>query len=61
MPCVSSSGYANLFAAARGYHSGGVNASLADGSVRFFSDNTSLFVWQAMGSRSGGEVFSDNN
>jgi prepilin-type N-terminal cleavage/methylation domain-containing protein/prepilin-type processing-associated H-X9-DG protein len=61
MPCVSSSAYASLFAAARGYHTGGVNASLADGSVRFFSDNTSLFVWQGMGSRSGGEIVNPDN
>ena len=56
MPCTSSSDYPNLFAAARGYHPGGVNVSMADGSVRFVSDNINLTVWQAMGSRAAGEV-----
>jgi prepilin-type N-terminal cleavage/methylation domain-containing protein/prepilin-type processing-associated H-X9-DG protein len=46
--------------AASSYHSGGVNVCMADGSVRFFTDNINFPAWQAMGSRAGGEVFSDN-
>lgn len=42
--------------AARSRHTGGVNASLFDGSVRFVSNSIALAVWQAMGSASGGEV-----
>jgi prepilin-type N-terminal cleavage/methylation domain-containing protein len=42
-------------AAARSYHPGGVNASLADGSTRFFVNNTDLATWRALGSRDGGE------
>jgi prepilin-type N-terminal cleavage/methylation domain-containing protein len=57
MPCVQSgSPYRNMFAAARSYHVGGVNSALADGSVRFVSNNISLTLWQAMGSRGGGEI-----
>jgi len=43
-------------AAARSRHTGGVNAALADGSVRFFSNSTALTTWAAMGSMAGGEV-----
>jgi prepilin-type N-terminal cleavage/methylation domain-containing protein/prepilin-type processing-associated H-X9-DG protein len=43
-------------AAARSRHTGGVNAALCDGSVRFFSNSVSLASWSAMGSMAGGEV-----
>jgi prepilin-type N-terminal cleavage/methylation domain-containing protein/prepilin-type processing-associated H-X9-DG protein len=60
MPCQQVSGdYSGLWASARSYHTGGVNASRADGSVQFVSNNISLAVWQAMGSRGGGEVISN--
>ena len=61
MPCISrGSPYTEQHAAARSYHSGGVNISMGDGSVRFVSNNISLATWQAMGSRGAGEVISDN-
>jgi prepilin-type N-terminal cleavage/methylation domain-containing protein/prepilin-type processing-associated H-X9-DG protein len=41
---------------ARSYHPGGVNAALADGSVRFISNNIQTTTWQQLGSRSLGEV-----
>ncbi len=44
--------------AARSYHSGGVNTSFCDGSVKFIKDTINLTVWRALGSRSGGEVVS---
>ena len=44
--------------AASSYHSGGVNVCLADGSVRFVSDNIDFRTWQAMGTRAGGEPLS---
>jgi len=44
--------------AARSYHSGGVNISFADGSVRFIKGSIALTVWKAVGSRGGGEVVS---
>jgi len=33
---------------------------MADGSVRFVRDSISFTSWQAMGSRAGGEVITDN-
>jgi prepilin-type processing-associated H-X9-DG protein len=42
--------------AASSYHTGGINACLADGSVRFFSEGTTYAVWRNLGTRSGGEV-----
>jgi prepilin-type N-terminal cleavage/methylation domain-containing protein/prepilin-type processing-associated H-X9-DG protein len=42
--------------AARSEHAGGVNAALADGSVRFVIDSINLDVWRAVGTRDGGEV-----
>ena len=41
--------------AARSKHAGGVNASLCDGSVRFFSNSIDLEVWRALSSSQGGE------
>jgi len=40
---------------ARSYHPEGVNAALADGSVRWYSSTTDTAVWRALGTRSGGE------
>ena len=42
--------------AARSYHSAGVNAALADGSVRWFSSGTDTEIWRALGTRAGGEL-----
>lgn len=42
--------------AARSYHPGGVNVGLADGSVRFISDQIHPAVWRALGTRNGGEL-----
>lgn len=44
---------------AASYHSGGVNICMADGSTRIFSDNIDFTTWQALGSRAGGEVVSN--
>ena len=42
---------------ARSGHPGGANVALADGSVRFVSDNVSLLaVWRPLFTRSGGEI-----
>ena len=60
MPCVQGgSPYRDNHAAARSYHSGGVNVSLGDGSVRFVRDSIPLAVWQGMGSRGGGEILTE--
>ncbi|MEI6540201.1 MAG: DUF1559 domain-containing protein [Planctomycetota bacterium] len=39
-------------------HSGGVQSLFADGSVQFINESIDLRVWQAMGTRNGGEVIS---
>jgi prepilin-type N-terminal cleavage/methylation domain-containing protein/prepilin-type processing-associated H-X9-DG protein len=55
-----SSAFNSMHIAASSYHTGGANAGLADGSVRFFRDSTALATWRAYGTRAGGEVISDN-
>jgi prepilin-type N-terminal cleavage/methylation domain-containing protein/prepilin-type processing-associated H-X9-DG protein len=56
MPSVSAS---QAQVAARSRHTGGVNAVLGDGSVRFVTDNTALQTWQFLGTMNGGEVLSN--
>lgn len=41
---------------AASHHTGGVTLALCDGSVRFISENVSLILWRAIGSRNGREV-----
>lgn len=41
---------------ARGNHAGGVQAAMADGSVRFVSNSIQSSVWRAIGTRAGNEV-----
>jgi prepilin-type N-terminal cleavage/methylation domain-containing protein/prepilin-type processing-associated H-X9-DG protein len=43
-------------AAARSRHTGGVNAMMCDGSVRFVRNTIDLTSWRAMGSMAGGEA-----
>jgi prepilin-type N-terminal cleavage/methylation domain-containing protein len=60
MPCTQvGSPYSEMHAAARSYHTGGVIACMGDGSVRFVKDSIPLLVWNAMGSRGGGEAVSN--
>lgn len=42
------------------FHSGGVNAAFADGSVRFLSDKADIRVIAALATRAGGEVVSND-
>jgi prepilin-type N-terminal cleavage/methylation domain-containing protein/prepilin-type processing-associated H-X9-DG protein len=58
MPCVNTS-TATRQNAARSRHPSGVNASLADGSVRFVSDSINLNAWRAYGTMDGGEPVSE--
>lgn len=44
---------------ARSRHTGGAHALLADGSVRFVSENVDRGVWKAAGTRAGGETAVD--
>lgn len=62
MPCVqvgNGSTTATTYAAARSYHIGGVHVCMADGAVRFVSDNINLGTWQALGSRAGAEILGE--
>jgi prepilin-type N-terminal cleavage/methylation domain-containing protein/prepilin-type processing-associated H-X9-DG protein len=45
--------------AARSRHAGGVNVSLADGSVHFIPDGVNQRIWQAISTRAGGEAVVD--
>ena len=40
----------------RSYHSGGINAVLADGSTHFINDNIDAAIFRAYASRAGGEI-----
>ena len=42
-------------------HSGGVNACMGDGSVRFIKDSVSRPTWWALGTRDSGEVVSSDS
>ncbi len=44
------------FFAARSFHPGGVNAAMADGSVRLVNDQIALDAWRASATRAGGEA-----
>jgi hypothetical protein len=44
---------------ARSYHTGGVHAALADGSVKFVSNSIDLAVWRAAGTRNGSETLGE--
>jgi prepilin-type N-terminal cleavage/methylation domain-containing protein len=56
-PCILSG--SNVAQYARSYHTGGVNAMLGDGSVRFIQNGINLGVYRALGTRNGGEVVGD--
>ncbi len=57
-PCIS--GTAPYFNSARSYHSGGLNAAMCDGSVRFFKNTINVNVWRALSTIKGGEVISSD-
>jgi len=46
------------FYGARSWHSGGINALMADGSVRFVKDSIAPNVWYALATAAGGESVS---
>ncbi|MDR2440008.1 MAG: DUF1559 domain-containing protein [Planctomycetaceae bacterium] len=47
------------YTASRSYHSGGVQAAMGDGSVKFRSNNINIDVWRALASSRGAESVSD--
>jgi prepilin-type N-terminal cleavage/methylation domain-containing protein/prepilin-type processing-associated H-X9-DG protein len=60
MMCTRNISDGNLWASARSKHAGGVNAAMADGSVRFIRESISQATWSAMCTANGGEVINDN-
>ncbi|WP_437192812.1 DUF1559 domain-containing protein [Planctomicrobium sp. SH527] len=44
---------------ARSFHTGGVHAAMADGAVRFFSDNIDRQTWIKLGMRRDGQVIGE--
>jgi prepilin-type N-terminal cleavage/methylation domain-containing protein/prepilin-type processing-associated H-X9-DG protein len=65
-PCVIGSGPLPNTAnptrhGARSRHPGGLNATMADGSVRFIKNSINLQVWRALSTSRGGEVISSDS
>ena len=54
---VSCTGSARTYA--RSFHVGGVHILLADGAVRFASENIDLGTWQALSTRAGQEIIGE--
>jgi prepilin-type N-terminal cleavage/methylation domain-containing protein len=61
IPCTEEISSPNIWASARSRHRQGVNAAMGDASVRFISDDINQPVWQAMCTRAGDEVYSDDD
>jgi prepilin-type N-terminal cleavage/methylation domain-containing protein/prepilin-type processing-associated H-X9-DG protein len=57
-PCNTN---APAFNAARSFHTGGVNALTADGSVKFVKDSIAITVWRALSTTMGSEVVSSDS
>jgi prepilin-type N-terminal cleavage/methylation domain-containing protein/prepilin-type processing-associated H-X9-DG protein len=57
-PCTTT-GSANSHKTARSRHPNGVNVVLADGSMRFVTNNITLTSWRALGTMDGGETITD--
>ena len=56
MFCTENRLNGDVWASARSNHAGGVNSSLADGSVRFFNDSIDPTVWAALATRGAGDI-----
>ena len=54
--CIRSVGLDRGHLASRSFHVGGTQFLLADGAVRFVSENVSETIWRALGSKADGEV-----
>lgn len=60
LACTEERSTADVYAAARSHHPGGVSALLADGSVRYVAETIDrVNVWQAMATAQNGEVVSE--
>jgi len=56
LPCTEEVTVGNQSIASRSMHSGGVNASLCDGAVRFVSDTVELTTWQSLSGMADGSI-----
>jgi prepilin-type processing-associated H-X9-DG protein len=56
MPCDVSTAANPAMFASRSQHPGGVNSSLCDGSVRFYSNSLDLQIWRSLSTANAGEV-----
>ncbi|MGD9645600.1 MAG: DUF1559 domain-containing protein [Pirellulales bacterium] len=56
LKCTQNQRDGNVWASARSSHNGGVNASLLDSSVRFFTNEIDVQTWNALGSRSAQDI-----
>jgi len=54
--CTEPTAFRQAHIAASSYHTGGVNVCAADGSIRFVRDSVDFAMWQAYGSKNGGET-----
>jgi prepilin-type processing-associated H-X9-DG protein len=59
LSCSTTTSSGTTWASARSRHPGGVNAAMADGSVRFVSNNIRQEIWTALATRNGGEPVSN--
>ena len=62
-PCILVANTADTpaFNGARSWHPGGVNAGMADGSVKFVKNSINLNVWQALSTSQGGEIIGSDS
>ncbi|OWK38175.1 hypothetical protein FRUB_07295 [Fimbriiglobus ruber] len=58
-PSTSASNTTGAYLSARSMHTGGVNAGLGDGSVRFISNSVTATTYNYAGTRAGGEVLTN--
>ena len=59
-PCTfTTAADSNTVMYVRSYHEGGAHGLLADGSVRFISENISTVTWNRLGSRADGNVIGE--
>jgi prepilin-type N-terminal cleavage/methylation domain-containing protein len=58
-PMTNAGSPGGCFLSARSYHSGSVNTAMGDGTVRSIANSVNAAVYQALGSRAGGETPGD--
>ncbi|WZO99189.1 DUF1559 domain-containing protein [Isosphaeraceae bacterium EP7] len=60
-PCTEPTSALPRMNGARSRHPGGVNVTMADGSVKFVKNSVSFNIWQALSSTRGGEIISSDS